>query len=127
MLQPGASEHEGEFTPDQVRRLNRAELLIVVGLGLDPWAEQAAEHAERKIPVWRMADLIGSRADVDNLADVREVPELQPPPEPGPPNNHLWLDPVLARQFVAALADKLAERYPAHRDQIPGGSRQARS
>ncbi len=132
LLQPGASEHEGEFTPDQVRRLNRADLLIVVGMNLDPWAEQAAQHAERKLPIWSMADLLGSRADVDNLHPVSEAGAdsrpprsggdeqagKRPPPEPGPPNNHLWLDPVLARRFVAALAGKLAERYPAHGDAI---------
>jgi len=134
LLQPGVSEHEGDFTPDQVRRLDRAELLVVVGMGLDPWAEQAVEHAEQKVPVWRMSDLIGSRADVDPTGAVSaDIPrdeknsppgagagpaKLQPPPEPASPNNHLWLDPVLARRFVAALAEKLAERYPAHRDAI---------
>ena len=45
ILPPGVSEHDAELHPDQLRELNRAELLVTVGMGLDDWAEKAAERA----------------------------------------------------------------------------------
>ena len=34
------------------------------------------------------------------------------------PNNHLWLDPVLAQQFVAALVEPLVQKFPARQNKI---------
>jgi zinc transport system substrate-binding protein len=51
----------------------------------------------------RFADLVGHQAD-----DASKTA----------PNNHLWLDPVLAQQFVAAMVEPLAKRFPTHKDQI---------
>ena len=92
-----ASPHNPSFTPDQVRTVAGADVLIVVGMGLDPWAEKAATAAESP-PVLRFSDLIGGEAKKSD------------PPR----NNHLWLDPVLTSEFVEALSAKLTERYPDH-------------
>src|SRR6266404_3311839 len=40
LLPASASPHNPSFTPDQVRAVARADILIVVGMGLDPWAEK---------------------------------------------------------------------------------------
>ncbi len=97
LLPASTSPHNPSFTPDQVRAVARADVLIVVGMGLDPWAEKAATAAESP-PVLRFSDLIGGEAK-----------------KPDPPhNNHLWLDPVLTIEFVEALSARLKERYPDH-------------
>jgi ABC-type Zn uptake system ZnuABC Zn-binding protein ZnuA len=97
LLPASASPHNPSFTPDQLRAVARADVLIVVGMGLDPWAEKAATAAESP-PVLRFSDLIGGEA---NKSDP-------------PRNNHLWLDPVLTIEFVEALSARLKERYPDH-------------
>lgn len=98
LLPAEASPHNVELTADQVRQLDRAQLLVVVGAGLDPWAERAATAMNSsRLEVFRFADL---------LTDLKLV------------NNHLWLDPVLTRQFVAALSDKLQRQFPARADSV---------
>ncbi len=100
LLPADASPHNVELNADQVRELNRANLLVVVGSGLDPWAEQAAAATRRSgLKIVRTADMAP-----DSARD--------------PANNHLWLDPVITREFVARLAEQLEQQYPAHAEQI---------
>ncbi len=100
LLPPGSSPHSAGMSPDQVRAVSRAKLLVVVGMGLDPWAEKAAAASGDKAPpILRFADLIAGATSGAGAP---------------PANNHLWLDPVLAKQFVAALAVKLEVQFPDH-------------
>jgi ABC-type Zn uptake system ZnuABC Zn-binding protein ZnuA len=173
LLPDGASEHAFELTADQVRQLSHADLLVLVGNGLDAWAEpKPGMTADSKQPtVLRMGDLIGNLGEGKDLiapgaskidtsktntskhdaakSDVatadaskadapkspppiplpapdpnleRDVARRGPPPAPVPdaagPNNHLWLDPVLAGRFVSVLASQLSARYPHRRGEI---------
>ena len=70
LLPDGALEHAFEMTADQVRQLSRADLLVVVGNGLDAWAEpKPGVTVNGKQPtVLRMADLIGNLGEGKNLA-----------------------------------------------------------
>ena len=55
LLPASASPHDAECTPDQLRLVARADLLVVVGAGLDPWAEKAASSG-RFLAGWRSCD-----------------------------------------------------------------------
>jgi zinc transport system substrate-binding protein len=100
LLPASASPHNAALNPDQIRAVARAEVVVVVGMGLDPWAEEAAKSAE-KTSVLRFSELVGG-------ADS--------PTSKG--NNHLWLDPVLTAKFVEQLSMRLEERYPDHAAEI---------
>jgi zinc transport system substrate-binding protein len=116
LLPPGTSEHDAELHPDQLRELSRAEMLVTVGMGIDDWAEKAAASAAPQLKPLRFAELIGRKNSMapkpehDSAADDAQAPSG--------PNNHLWLDPVLAQQFVAALVEPLIQRFPARQSKI---------
>jgi zinc transport system substrate-binding protein len=83
-LTPAGSEpHDLELSPDGIRLLAGADLLLYVGGGFQPAIEDAA------------ADL---DASLDVLAEV-------PGADPGDP--HVWLDPVL----MGEVADIVAARF----------------
>jgi zinc transport system substrate-binding protein len=83
--------------------------VVVVGLGLDPWADKAvAALGDQRQSVIRFSDLIADAAKGSGSAAV----EIAAPREPK--NNHLWLDPVLTIRFVEALSAQLKKRYPEH-------------
>src|SRR6266567_6751157 len=63
LLPASESPHEAELTPDKTGQLARADFAVVVGMGLDPWAEKAIEAADNKrLRVVRFSDLIAGDA-----------------------------------------------------------------
>ena len=46
LIPPGASPHTFEPTPDQYRRFSRTKLFVMVGAGLEFWAEKLIETGE---------------------------------------------------------------------------------
>jgi zinc transport system substrate-binding protein len=100
LLPASESPHHAELTPDKMRQLAHADFVVVVGMGLDPWAEKGIEAADNKqFRVVRFSDLIAGGAS---------------PKGTTPSNNHLWLDPVLTGKFVQAFSEQLKLRYPDH-------------
>ncbi len=155
LLPPGATPHGFEVRPDRMRELARADVLVVVGLGLDRWAEQAAAATGRRVEVLHMAELVGIEADHDHHDDhdhdhghandhahdhdhahedeadahdhhdhghdADHADDTDPDHrghDHGPIDPHLWLDPELARKFVLALPEHLAEHAPDSPDAL---------
>ena len=122
LLPAGRSPHGYQLKPRQVEAVASARLLLVVGLGMDEWAEQAARVGGGRLEVLRMADVVGA----EPLAPAPEAPPAAggTAPRGHPPgaaehkhhhtgpDPHFWLDPVLMRRFVKALGGKLARLDP---------------
>jgi zinc transport system substrate-binding protein len=116
LLPPGASPHGFEPQPLQAEALSRADLLLVVGMEMDPWAERSAKATGTSIPVLDLAEAVGEEQhDEPGSHDADEHPhagEDHHHHAHGDP--HLWLDPVLMKEYVAALAATLADLDPDH-------------
>jgi zinc transport system substrate-binding protein len=97
LVPPGASPHGFEPKPAQVEQFSRADLVLTIGSGFDPWADRLADASGRK--------------DLRRLVFARAVARV---PLPGPPTTdpHLWLDPILMRTFVDSLAATLTALRP---------------
>ena len=70
LLPAGRSPHGYQLKPRQVEAVASARLLLVVGLGMDEWAEQAARVSGGRLEVLRMADVVGT----EPLAPAPEAP-----------------------------------------------------
>ena len=128
LLRPGVSAHDYTATPADAQALAQADLLLMVGLGLDDWAEQAGRStAGKKLRVYRMSDSDSGVAGVSPASgpattataaaapvkhDADEQDEHDAHAHAGDP--HLWLDPLRMRQYVLCLAGVLGELDPAH-------------
>jgi len=108
LIPPGVSEHGYELRPGDASALARADLVAIVGLGLEPRIERLLDRdtgASRLTLV--MADMLGIVGHEGH--DHAETPHdpacglcdhgLDP---------HLWLDPVLTRRFVEQAAGAIA-------------------
>jgi zinc transport system substrate-binding protein len=129
LLPPGQSPHEYEPQPRQAEELTRAHLLLIVGPGIDLWAERSAAAAAQANP--RLRTLVMTKVLREPMIRVKEEgaeaaggPEAKTPPpaaaaahghghEEGD-DPHVWLDPVRMQEFVRALAKTLSEIDPAH-------------
>ena len=142
LVPPGASEHGFELTPVQLEQVSKADVLVMVGMNMDNWAETAVKKTNRRLDVMRFADLINEKAahahrevkaeveadddhdhdhahddhDHDHAATQSATTE---PAHSGHhdhahhgPNNHLWLDPLRSADFVNKLGLKLLPYFP---------------
>lgn len=104
LLPAGASPATFEVTPAGMREVRDARLVLLVGGGLDPWAEGLAEGA-------------GSRS-VRLLEGVALEGEGR---TPGTGNPHVWLDPLRTRdELLPRIVEALAVAVPEARARFEG-------
>lgn len=91
LVPPGASPHTFEPAPSQITRMGNADVLFLIGLGLEFWAE-----------------------DVVNAADNPDLVVVQTSRgiEPIENNHHVWLDPTHAILQVELIRDTLKKVDP---------------
>ena len=102
LVPPGASPHAYEMRPSQAAALASADVVILVGLGLEPASITGAVPDGAEAIVIRLADALG--------ADAHEVVVEQHDHDGhahGSSDPHLWLDPAFVRYGVAQLAAAL--------------------
>ncbi|MBD3235195.1 MAG: hypothetical protein GF330_00635 [Candidatus Eisenbacteria bacterium] len=95
LLPPGLTPHDFDPKPPDVERVARADLLLVVGLSGDLWANRVAS------------------ASANDDLRILSLSEMVPAEALIPQDPHAWLDPVLMAHFTGALADSMAAMRPA--------------
>lgn len=110
LVPPGASPHSYELTTGQMRFLEEAEVMVMVGLDLAPWTEEIFSEA---------GDPGTVRIVAGDYVPARELIETgdgggEEDPDHGAYDPHIWLDPTLAIEIVEAIRDGLAEADPAN-------------
>jgi zinc transport system substrate-binding protein len=93
LVPPAASPHTYEPTPSQVATIGRADVLVLIGMGLEFWSD----------------DLI-SAADNPDLLVVDTSKNVEPIEH----NHHIWLDPLNAISQVELIRDALTQVDPEH-------------
>ncbi len=106
LLPPGISPHGFEPRPRQAEQLAGSRLLLVVGLGMDAWAEESAKASGTSVKTIRFADTV-EHGHISRGAGEQHGRDYAGAP-------HMWLDPLLMKSFVDAVAEAMAELDPAH-------------
>lgn len=122
---PGGDPHGTEPTPEMARSVAEADLVLLMGLGMDGWVTRLAQ-AERSphivtvshgIPLLPTADHAHARYRTHSHhthAHAHPHPhsesnQHEPHPTADP---HLWLDPLRARTMVTSIASALTQLKP---------------
>lgn len=116
----GGDPHAMEASPKLARSVADAQLVLLLGLGMDGWVEKLAAN-ERKTRI-SVASLgispkrVGKSALVEfaegshgGHTHEHDANEMDP---------HVWLDPVLAQQIVQRIADEMISVAPQHRADV---------
>lgn len=104
LIPVGVSEHGYEIPPQKLAELARADIVVMVGLGLEPQVEKFLadrKRASRKIVV--LADAAGIKVTAHDHthecgAGCKHVADP-----------HVWLDPVLVEKMVSAIAQAIRD------------------
>ncbi len=102
LVPPGTSPHTYELTPAQLQVLSKARMLVLNGVGLEFWADEAVSAANNP-------DLI-----VVYTSQGLEIEDGDP--DHGGGNPHVWLDPINAMHQVQGIRDALAQADPEGAD-----------
>lgn len=114
LMPPGANPHDFEPTAEQLAAVSGADMMVMVGLNLDPWALKVAKA--RKIPVISMAEMVGlaspdAHAGHDHDDHAHDHAGHDHHDHSGL-NNHLWLNLDYTQKMVRELTGILAEQHP---------------
>ena len=113
LIPPAASPHTYEPTPAQVREVAEADVLALVGLGFEFWAEDLIESAANPdlVVVYTSEGIEVVHEEDEHEGEEHEVG-----------NPHVWLDPRRAMVQVRHLGDALIEADLAHKAEYEANS-----
>ncbi|MEH2441911.1 metal ABC transporter substrate-binding protein [Nostoc sp.] len=113
LVPPGTEVHEYQATPENVKAIATANVLVKNGLGLEGFLENTVKNAQN-------AKLV----EIDASNGIKPLNEISPVVKTGKDeqdrehpqgNPHVWLDPVLAKQEVTNIRDGLIAADPANK------------
>jgi zinc/manganese transport system substrate-binding protein len=100
----GQDPHDWEPSAKDIETINKADLVVQNGLGLEGGLEKTLASAEGKgVKFFTLSDHISIR----HVGQGEGIPSGDPDQAIGAPDPHLWMDPLTVKSFVNALADDL--------------------
>ncbi|RKY83652.1 hypothetical protein DRQ09_09755 [candidate division KSB1 bacterium] len=112
LVPPGSSPHTYEPTPAQLKRLSKAKLLVLNGIGLEYWDDKVIKSVKNPdlmvIYTAEGLDIINElHPGKENSAEKHEHTGGNP---------HVWLDPINAIHQVEMICTALVKIKPEYRD-----------
>ncbi|MFN6536500.1 MAG: metal ABC transporter substrate-binding protein [Nostoc sp. EkiNYC01] len=113
LVPPGTEVHEYQATPENVKAIATANVLVKNGLGLEEFLEDTVKNAQNS-----------KLTQIDASVDIKPLNEISPVVKTGKEekdrehaqgNPHVWLDPVLAKQQVTNIRDGLIAADPGNK------------
>lgn len=99
IVPPGASPHTFEPTPSDMLKMHRARMFVIIGAGLEFWADRAVKAAGR-----RDLKVIALSEGMPLIYGGHSHGESRGVADP-----HIWLDPLLTRDMADRIAFALIE------------------
>jgi len=106
LLSANADPHSYEPTPADLRRLVQADLVVVNGLGLEPWVDQLVHNSGFHGQIAVASQGCPVRLRWQNLSSTIDANHAEWDP-------HAWHDPANARHYVVVIRDALKQLDPA--------------
>ena len=100
-IEPGMSPHNYEAKPSDVEKLVNADIILVVGAGLDQWIVDLAR---------------GAGVDESKIVDLSSGVELITNEEGGQGDPHYWMSPKRVLNIIDPIKNKLVENDPSHQE-----------
>lgn len=100
--------HSYEPKPADIRLLARADLVVINGLGLEPWADKVIANSGFRGPVIKAAETIPHAL---HAADHQDHDHHGP--EANHYDPHAWHNPKNVMQYIAVIRDALINVAPA--------------
>lgn len=117
LIPEGVEPHDWEPGPQAMVSLTQAELLIVNGLGMEPWLEKTLNSLDGNVTVINASENITPIYGYDGHSDEHKEEDDHKNEESAEgelPDPHVWLDPFLALAQAERIAAALTELDPEY-------------
>ncbi|MGK7346738.1 MAG: metal ABC transporter substrate-binding protein [Candidatus Nitrospinota bacterium M3_3B_026] len=108
LLKPGQGPHTYEPTPGDMRAIEKSDMVVVTGFGLEEWLDNLLEPHGK--PGRVVVDL--SEAAPDPIKSATHFHGN------GQVNPHYWLDPIIMARAAERVGDAMAAKLPAEAENI---------
>lgn len=116
LVPPGTEVHEYQATPENVKALATANVIVKNGLGLEEFLEDTVKNAQNaKLQQVDASKGIKALNQISPVVEVVEGKEHDHDHDTPAGNPHVWLDPVLAKQQVTNIRDGLIAADPTNK------------
>ncbi|PQY64020.1 zinc ABC transporter substrate-binding protein [Cronobacter sakazakii] len=120
LLPDGASEHDYALRPSDVKRLQKADLVVWIGPDMEAFMDKSVKAlpAQKNLALSELASvkplLMKGADDDDDDHDehAHQGAESDEHHHHGDYNMHIWLSPEIARASAVAIHEKLVELMP---------------
>ena len=113
LISPGTEVHDYQATPEDVKLLVQADVLVENGLGIEEFLSALVANTGNS----NLQQINASKGiEIIEGEDEHEHDEEEHGHHHEEGNPHVWLDPVLAQQQVANIRDALIEINPNNAD-----------
>lgn len=99
LMGPGVDPHTYKLSPGDIKKLQKADLIIHNGLHLEGKMGESLNKIAQKKPVLSLGETLDTKKIIyDN----------------GQPDPHIWMNPSLWSETLSAMSKKVSELDPAH-------------
>lgn len=118
LIPPGTDPHTFDVTPGDVRTIAEADVVLLIGLGLDDFLHDVIESGNDSVRVAIVTDGVQLLEDGDDHEDEDEHDETtehdaeEDDHDHGEFDPHVWQDPLRVKVMVENIADALAAADP---------------
>lgn len=103
LLPPGVESHSYDPTPSDMKAVASADIVIRVGENMETWSSKLMGSAGDGAVLLDLADEMGLELEAHEHGDDEHADSAE---ERDP---HIWTDPVLAKDMVRIITEKLCE------------------
>jgi zinc/manganese transport system substrate-binding protein len=121
LIPPGTDVHEYQATPDNVKAIATAKVLVKNGLGVEEFLTDTIKNAQNsqliQIDTSKGIQVVSEISPVEQLAGGKKAHDHNHNhghTHTGG-NPHIWLDPVLAKQQIINIRDGLIKADPVNK------------
>ncbi|MCC6952053.1 MAG: zinc ABC transporter substrate-binding protein [Phycisphaerales bacterium] len=113
LMPPGKGEHGYEFKPADLAALSKADIVVSIGLGLEPNLDEVLKKTARpdrqEVGFGRVVGLEPAAGGAHDHAEPDHEGHDHEGHAHHGPDQHLWLDPVLCADLVPVLAQAVVK------------------
>jgi zinc/manganese transport system substrate-binding protein len=106
LVAPAQDAHMFEPTPDDVKRVSSANIVIINGLGFEGWLARLVESSGYKGTIIEASKQVATITSEEEHSHHEHDHSAQDP--------HAWQDVARARKYVKNIRDALMARDPSH-------------